>query len=791
MTAAGAVAIAPALGLTEDQVQARRSNGEVNTYRPPASRTLRTIVRANVVTRFNALLGSLFVVILVVGPIQDSLFGLALVANTAVGIFQELKAKRTLDRLSIVAAPHARVVRAGREQVIAAADVVRDDVLLLASGDSVPVDAEVLASSGLRLDESLLTGESHPAARAVGEAVMSGSVVVAGSGRCRVTAVGEHSYAARITSVARQFALARSELRDAINRILQVITWVIIPTAGLLIWSQLTSAHDLAAAVRGSVAGTVTMVPEGLVLLTSVAFAVGAARLARSGVLTRELPAVEGLARVDVLCIDKTGTLTTGRLRVTDLRLVSGAKELALAALAAVSRLEDRPNPTMRALAAAFPDPGGWRPRDVVAFDSGRKWSGADFGDHGCWVLGAPDILAHGDSALLADVERTAESGARVLMLGRAPALPVADVSAVVPMALVTLLDEIRDDAEAALRFLGEQGVDVKVLSGDHPGTVAALARRVGLHCDRAIDARHLGADAASVRAASRASVIGRLSPEQKVDLVRALQSSGHVVAMTGDGVNDVLAVKQADVGIAMGSGSPATRAVAQLVLLRDSFTAVPQIIAEGRRVIANVERVANLFVTKTVYATALAIAVGLAKLPFPFLPRHLTLVSTLTIGVPAFVLALAPNTRRAGVHFLSRVIRFAVPTGCVAASATYLAYTMAREDAVSSLAVARTCATIVLLSVGLWVLAILVRLGEDSQRWIVAAMAIPFLVVLALPPTRAFFALSLPRPLVLFAGIGVAAVSGLALECGWLVAGWLRPRRRPTWMGEVDEHER
>ena len=785
MTTTVPVQPAPSLvtGLTTAEVDERRRNGQVNDYTPPTSRSVRDIVRANVCTRFNALLGSLLVVILIVGPLQDALFGLALLANTAVGIAQELRAKRTLDGLVVVTAPRVRVMRDGSISDIAASEVVLDDIVLLGAGDQMVVDAEVTDAAGLQVDESLLTGESHPVSKAPGDLVMSGSAVVSGSGGARVSAVGDSSYAARLTVSARRFTLARSELRDGVNRILQLITWVLVPTAALLIWSQLANAHSVADALRGSVAGTVTMVPEGLVLLTSVAFAVGAVRLARHGVLSRELAAVEGLARVDVLCIDKTGTLTTGALRVDEVRPLGATGDEVAAALGALARTEDRPNATGRAVAERFESPAGWAAEHVEPFDSRRKWSGADFGPHGRWLLGAPDVLAPYDAALLADVARRAETGARVLLLARADRLDGERPAGVAPAALVTLVDEMRPDAAQALSYLAEQGVAVKVLSGDHPATVAVLARRVGLDAVDPVDARTVGTELQELRAALEHTVIGRVTPEQKQAMVRALQADGHVVAMTGDGVNDVMALKDADVGIAMGSGAPATRAVAQLVLLRDAFTAVPDIIAEGRRVIANIERVANLFVTKTVYATALALTVGVAQLPFPFLPRHLTLVSTLTIGVPAFVLALAPNAQRARPHFLGRVARFAVPSGLVAAAATYLAYAEAREETGTSLTSARTLATLVLFCVGLWVLSILVRLGDDRQRWLLPVMVAAFVIVLVISPVRSFFALDLPSPLVLLAGVGAVALSGLALEGGWKLAGWLRPqpRRRRT----------
>lgn len=766
----------PLRGLTSTEAAQLKSAGQGNDYHPPISRPISVILRTNVCTRFNALLGSLLVVILIVGPLQDALFGLALVANTFVGIVQELRAKRALDRLAVVTAPHATVVRDGTPVTIGAADVVLGDLMELAPGDQVVVDADVVEAAALQIDESLLTGESDAVTKQPGERVLSGSIVVAGSARATVTAVGEQSYAAGLSQAAREFSLASSELRDGINRILQVITWILVPTAVLLFWSQLSRADHVPDALRASVAGTVTMVPEGLILLTSVAFAVGALRLARRRVLARELPSIEGLARVDTLCIDKTGTLTSGRLRV--LRTVSLGEDPELVpALGALARIEPRPNATAAALAEMFPDPG-WQPAERFPFTSATKWSGADFAGHGRWLLGAPDVLTD-DAQVRRTTAELAAAGDRVLLVARG-APPGTPGEPARPVALLCLQDEIRPDAAQTLDYLRSQGIVVRVLSGDHPETVARIAHQVGLDPGVPLDARSLDpAEPGFADTVERTAVFGRVTPQQKQAIVQSLQARGHVVSMTGDGVNDVLALKAADVGIAMGAGSAATRAVAQLVLLDSAFTAVPAVIDEGRRVIANMERVANLFLTKTVYATALAITVGIAGLPFPFLPRHLTLVSTLTIGVPAFVLALAPNARRAKTHFVARVARFAIPTGLVAAAATYLIYVAARDQHGTTLAEARTICTLVLFAIALWVLSIIVRTGDGKSGWLVPVMALGLVVALALPGLRTFFALSVPGPLLLLAGIGAVAVAGLAMESGWRLAGWSQARMR------------
>jgi cation-transporting ATPase E len=774
------------LGLTSAAVEAHRLAGRVNAFEQATSRSVSAIVRANVLTRFNAILGSLLVVILVVGPLQDALFGLVLVSNAAIGIVQELRAKQALDRLAVVTAPRARALRDGQVTDVPAAEVVIEDVLVLAPGDQVVVDGLVLHADGLEVDESLLTGESDPVLKAVGDTLLSGSFVAAGSGAMRTTAVGAEAYGARLALEARRFTLFRSELQSGINSILRAITWVMLPTAVLLAWSQLYRSSDLRDATRGAVAGTVTMIPEGLVLLTSIAFAAGAIRLARLRVLVQELPAIEGLARVDVLCIDKTGTLTTGRLSRAEVTRL-GCDLPVDAALGALAAAEEDPNPTLAAIAAGQPPEPDWHPLRRWRFSSARKWSGADFGERGAWLLGAPEVLLaasadHDAAALLERVEAVTRSGGRVLLLAVAPTGAEHPLATARPAALVHLRDELRPDAEETLAYLLAEGVQVKVLSGDHPSTVGAIAQQLGLPgAEHPVDARELDASdrLALQHALDGASVFGRVTPQQKRAMVTALQAAGHVVAMTGDGVNDALALKEADLGIAMRSGASATRSVAQLVLLDSAFSAIPAVVGEGRRVIANVERVANLFLTKTVYATLLALAIGVARLPFPFLPRHLTLVSSLTIGVPAFFLALAPNAQRARRGFVGRILRFALPAGLVAAAATFLTYVLVRSEPRTDLEVARTTTVVALFAVGLWVLAILSRPTTPRRQWLVGSMAAAFVVVLAVPATREFFALPLPRPLVWLAAVGVAALSGLALESGWRAAGWVSEKGR------------
>jgi len=757
-------------------VAERIKRGEVNRVPAAPSRTVSQIVRANVFTRFNALLGAMLVLILLVGPLQDALFGVVLVANTMIGIVQELRAKRTLDRLTLLTASTATIVRDGVASRLAPSAIVRDDVLALEPGDQVVVDGTVRTSERLEIDESLLTGEAEPVVKATGDRVLSGSFVAAGTGRVQVTDLGTEAYAARIAEDARRFTLTKSELRSGIDRILTYVTWAIVPTAALLFVSQYRVHHALRPALSGAVAGTVAMVPEGLVLLTSIAFSVAVVRLARRRVLVQELPAVEGLARVDVLCIDKTGTLTEGRLALDRIERLDEDldPEPVLAALVAA---DPAPNATLRAIGDALTAPGdGWTPEDSVPFSSARKWSAAAFVGHGAWILGAPDVLTD-EAATLERVATHADAGARVVLLARADALAGDDLPAGRrPVALVVLSDRIRPDAADTLRYFAEQQVRVTVLSGDAPSTVGAIASSLGLEgADDPVDARTLPeypTELADVLESHR--VFGRVTPQQKRAMVTALQARGHTVAMTGDGVNDALALKDADIGIAMGTGADATRAVAQLILLDGTFDALPSVVGEGRRVLGNIERTSNLYLTKTVYAMVLSLAVGVASVVFPFLPRHLTLIGGLTIGIPSFFLALAPSAQRFRPGFVRRVLRFTIPTGFLAATATFLGYSLATHEPGVTTIQAQTTAVMTLTFVGLLVLSIV---AAPLNRWrLVLVWTMGALAVLAfvLPATQTFFALDPPPLTVWLASIGIASLT-------WSFARFFVPEERPV----------
>ncbi|MGW6913490.1 HAD-IC family P-type ATPase [Kitasatospora sp. NPDC054939] len=799
-------------GLTAAEVAERVARGDVNDVPVRSSRSASEIVRANVFTRFNAIIGVMFGIILVVGPIQDGLFGLVIVANTAIGIVQELRAKKTLDGLALIGEARPQVRRDGTVQQVPTGRIVLDDTVLLGIGDKVVVDGEVTEADGLEIDESLLTGEPDPVLKQPGDQVMSGSFVVAGAGAFTATKVGRAAYAAQLAEEASRFTLVRSELRSGIDSILRFITWLLVPTAIGLIISQLAvEGRDWQEAVRRMVAGIVPMVPEGLVLLTSVAFAIGVIRLGRKKCLVQELPAIEGLARVDTVCLDKTGTLTEGGMDVVDLRPIAPAADrpeedgpestdghlrpgaplarhllsdpaVLQQALGVMAGADARPNPSMQAVIDAYGSGdgagSGWRVIEAVPFSSARKWSGVQLlepqGSEASWLLGAPDVLLPDGHPALAEVDELGARGLRVLLLGRTPVpLDSPDPAAgLQPLALVVLEQRLRHDAAETLRYFAGQDVEAKVISGDAAVSVGAVAAHLGLPgADHPVDARTLPAEREPLAdLAERTSVFGRVTPQQKRDLVGALQSRGHTLAMTGDGVNDVLALKDADIGVAMGSGSDATRAVAQIVLLNNSFAVLPSVVAEGRRVIGNIERVAGLFLVKTVYSVLLALLVVFSHSPYPFLPRHSTVLSTLTIGVPAFFLALAPNNERARPGFVKRVLRLAIPGGIIAGTATFTAYALARANHATDLKADTSVATLTLFLVAIWVLAIVARPYSWWRLLLIGTMAGAFALVLVVPWLSDFFQLSLAGTRGPWIGVAIAVVAGVLLEITWRV---------------------
>lgn len=792
-------------GLSDVEVAQRVAEGKTNDVPTRAARSVSEIIRGNVFTRINAILGVLLIIVLSTGSVINGAFGLLIVANSAIGIIQELRAKQTLDKLAIVGQAKPMVRRQSGTVPLAPNEVVLDDVIELGPGEQIVVDGEILEESNLEVDESLLTGEADPIAKDVGDHVMSGSFVVAGSGAYRATKVGREAYAAKLAEEASKFTLVKSELRSGINKILQFITYLLVPAGALIIYTQLfTTDAGWRESVLRMVGALVPMVPEGLVLMTSIAFAVGVVRLGRRQCLVNELPAIEGLARVDVVCADKTGTLTENGMRVSDVTGIDAGQQeshwdMATVAdvLAQLAADDARPNASMAAIAEAYTTPPGWTATASAPFKSATKWSGTSYGDHGNWVIGAPDVLLDPASPVAEQAERIGARGLRVLLLGCCdrrvddPAAP----GTVTPAALVVLEQRVRPDARDTLDYFAAQKVAIKVISGDNAVSVGAVAGSLGLEGET-MDARRLPEQSeALAETLEEYTTFGRVRPDQKRAMVHALQSHGHTVAMTGDGVNDVLALKDADIGVAMGSGSSASRAVAQIVLLDNKFATLPYVVGEGRRVIGNIERVSNLFLTKTVYSVLLAMLVGLAglsakifgtdPLPFPFQPIHVTIAAWFTIGIPAFVLSLAPNNERAHPGFVRRVMTSALPSGVVVGIATFVSYLLAYQGRAATdveQTQASTAALITLLVAAVWVLAVVARPYEWWRVALVAVSAGAYVVIFSIPVARELFILDPSNAARTSTALGIGLVGAAAIEVIWWMQGRMLGERRRLW---------
>lgn len=799
-------------GLSEAEVAQRVAEGKTNDVPTRAARSVSEIVRGNVFTRINAILGVLLIIVLATGSVINGAFGLLIIANSAIGIIQELRAKQTLDKLAIVGQAKPLVRRksgtGSGSLPLAPSEVVLDDVIELGPGDQIVVDGVILEESNLEIDESLLTGEADAIAKGIDDHVMSGSFVVAGSGAYRATKVGREAYAAKLAEEASKFTLVKSELRNGINKILQFITYLLVPAGALTIYTQLfTTDAGWRRAVLAMVGALVPMVPEGLVLMTSIAFAVGVIRLGRRQCLVNELPAIEGLARVDVVCADKTGTLTENGMRVSEVKRIDarptgeersdrgmGTVADVLAQLAAD---DPRPNASMAAIAEAYKMPPGWTATATAPFKSATKWSGTSYGDHGNWVIGAPDVLLDPTSTAAEEAERIGAQGLRVLLLGSsdrsvdAPDAP----GTVTPSALVVLEQRIRPDARDTLDYFASQKVSVKVISGDNAVSVGAVAGSLGLGGET-MDARRLPDQPdALADTLEQCTTFGRVRPDQKRAMVHALQSRGHTVAMTGDGVNDVLALKDADIGVAMGSGSSASRAVAQIVLLDNKFATLPYVVGEGRRVIGNIERVSNLFLTKTVYSVLLAVLVGLGGLSaklfgsdpllFPFQPIHVTIAAWFTIGIPAFVLSLPPNNERAHPGFVRRVMTSALPSGIVVGAATFTSYLLAYQGRAATEAEqtqASTAALITLLVAGVWVLSVVARPYEWWRVALVAVSGLAYVVIFSIPLARELFILDPSNTALTSMALGIGLAAAVAIEVIWWVQGRVLGEHRRLW---------
>lgn len=792
-------------GLSDEQVARALESGQVNRTARTTSRSIVDIIRANVFTLFNGIIFAAMLVVLATGSFNDAVFGFVIVINTGIGILTELKAKATLDRLSILVASSAIVRRNGHNISIDCQDIVLGDLLWVRSGDQVPADVRVSKAWGLEMDESMLTGESATVAKHQGDMVYSGSTAVSGMALTVVQAVGAQSYAAKLSAQAKAYKKTVSDLSRGINTILRWMTLVVVPLCVLLVWSQIHKVGGWNVAITtgawrnaivAAVAGVVGMIPEGLVLLTSLNFALAAMRLARKQTLVQELESVETLARVDCLNLDKTGTITDGTIAFKDYvplddDLASNRVEEAQRALYALAN-EENPNATGKAMMQALRAKGVVSTATTVVaripFSSSRKWSAVVLqdaeGQTQCWYMGAPEVLSRlitvDCTSVLQQVQSYANMGERVLMIAQAPIAPehVEEfeaskqvIASVRPAGLVRLSECIRSDARATLKWFREQGVRCRVISGDNPQTVASVARSVALTGDRelvAMDAHDLPEDIDELAdVLENVDVLGRVLPEQKKAIVQALHRNGHVVAMTGDGVNDTLALKEADLGIAMGNAAGAAKAVAQVVLVDSRFSHLPDVVARGRQVMANMERVAGLFLVKTVYSALISFGVVVLGLHFPYLPRHITYIGALTIGIPAFLLALAPNTRRYLPGFLRRVVQFALPSGIgigVSVLITSLVVPRALRWSIDTnpdeLLTLRVICAMIVFALSVIVLA---RVAKPLCSWrgvMVVLFALAGIVGLLIPFTSRFFMLALPSGAVLVALLVVVAVS-------------------------------
>jgi magnesium-transporting ATPase (P-type) len=760
---------------------------------PPetSSRSTASIVAGNVFTLFNAIIGVFFVLDLALGLYADSIFGLIAVVNSYIGIRQELKAKTTLDELAILVAPKASVVRDGEAVELLATDVVPGDVVHVEPGDQLVADGEAIASRGMTLDESMLTGEADGIRKDVGARVLSGSFCVSGSGHYVVDAVREESYAGRLAGEARTFRHPPSPLQEEVNRVIIASTYVMVPLAAILILSLKIHSVGLDSAAQTATAGLVTLIPEGLVLLMSVTFAVAAVRLAKRDTLIQQMSASESLAAVDTICVDKTGTLTAGELRLVGIEFAEGVDPAAAeAALGRFAASAGNRNQTLETIAERFPGQAA-RVSAEVPFSSEWKWSGVALANGGggpTYVLGAPDILTQSGAltlppGLARKLEEETAAGRRVVAFGESGEQLPGDPAAarpprLAPLALVVLEETLRPDAAETIAFMREQEVDLKLISGDARATVTAVAYAVGVPREAGVvEGPELPDDPDELAKVALANtVFCRIKPEQKKALIAALVDAGRYVAMIGDGVNDVPALKRARMAVAMGSGTQVTKGVADVVLLKDQFSRLPEAVGEGRRIARNIHRLGRLYLTKTVYAATLILLVAVPGFAFPFLPRHLTLAAFLTIGIPSFVLALAPSDGPLyRGHLLKSLAAFAVPAGVATALGSILSFFLVDTVAGASLDAGRTAATTTLIVLGLAFVLLLER-GPGREHIaiqsymlaLVAGLGALYALILAASPVRDFFQMELLDATQWFLAMLAAAIGLTIASALW-----------------------
>lgn len=662
----------PSQGLTEEQVQERFARGMNNVQPNVVSKSYLGIFRSNVLTLFNFINFVLAALIFVFGELKNMLFIGVVTVNIIVGVVQEIRSKKVLEKMSLIAAPHVDLVRGGKVVQSEISDIVIDDIMILKQGMQIPSDS-IVVEGQCEVNESLLTGEQDDVHKQNGDFLYSGSFVQAGECKARVTAVGEDNFTSKLMAEAKKFKKPKSELMRSINWIIRIVTIAIFPLGLLMFYTNKLTTSTINEAVTGTVASVVGMIPEGLVMLTSIALAVGVIKLARKRTLVQDLYSIETLARVDMLCLDKTGTITEGSMQVEKTHIYStkfGHVDDIMTNMVAALGAQGS---TFEAFAQYFKSSEKYDVVSTVPFSSSRKWSAADFGAVGKFIVGAPEfVLKERYSLVENDVKEYSAQGFRVLVLVRTtqPLKDDLDRERLKPIALIVLSDKIRENAKDTLAYFAKQGVELKVISGDNPLTVSKVAERAGLaNADKFIDATELDTDEKIYEACDKYTIFGRVTPKQKKVLVTSLKSKGHTVGMTGDGVNDVMALKEADCSIAMASGSEASRNVAQLVLLDSDFAALPSVVAEGRRVINNIERAASLFLVKTSFSILLTLLLIILQMNYPFEPIQLTLISGLFVGLPSFFLAIEPNDSKVRGSFLSKVFKKALPAGFTVAT--------------------------------------------------------------------------------------------------------------------------
>ncbi len=653
-------------GLTTEQVKERQKKGLINTQRGKATKSIGQIIGGNLFTLFNLINVILAGLVLFTGSYKNALFMIVILCNLLIGIVQEIRAKRTIDKLSLISAPEATLIRNGEKVKCPVDQVVQDDICILETGDQIYADLEILQGE-CEVNESQVTGESEPVKKSAGDALLSGCYIVSGTVTAKAVAVGEESYSSKLTNSAKYIKKPNSEIMTSLRFIIKVVSIAIIPMSVLLFYNQVvlqTTARN--EAIVQVVAALIGMIPEGMVLMSSVVLAVSVIRLARHKTLVQELYCIETLARVDVLCLDKTGTITQGKMKVETIIPVDNFTEDQIFAILMniTTHMEDN-SATFEAVRQHFINSlpvDNWKVLCKIPFNSTRKWSGISFQDQGNFVLGAPEFICPGE---VGKIKKYAQQGKRVLLLAQSDILPEETLpEALTPVAFIVISDLVRKEAPDTIKYFKNQGVTLKVISGDNPETVTGVAGEAGIpHCEKAIDVSKLTEEELKA-AATKYTVFGRVTPEQKQVLVKALKEAGHTVAMTGDGVNDVPALKEADCSVAMASGSTAAREISQLVLLDSNFASMPKIVAEGRRSINNIQRSASLFLVKTTFSFLLSLVFLFLRQPYPFEPIQLTLCSAICVGIPSVILALEPNKERVSGRFIDKLVQKALPGG-------------------------------------------------------------------------------------------------------------------------------